>query len=101
MATKMNKTEIIEMLFVLADMITAAKSGTNFVEISTYVKNHVPGIEPEFVEAFRDILGPILHREKLLERYRYLTMLFEMHSMSQSDYEEWCDICNELAGTEK
>lgn len=58
----MNKTQISEMLSVMSDMTKAACEGMNFVEISTYVRNHCPGIEPEFVEVFRDMLCPIINQ---------------------------------------
>lgn len=61
----MTKEQIGEMLFVLADMITAVnEGGTKFVEIPTYLRNHVPGIEPEYIECIRDILGPLYVNKK-------------------------------------
>ena len=64
--TMMNKTQICEMLSVMSDMTKAACEGVNFVEVSTYVKNHCPGIEPEFVEVFRDMIYPIVRAHKNL-----------------------------------
>lgn len=36
--------------------------GTIFVELSTYFKNHIPGITNEEIEILRDILLPIQER---------------------------------------
>ena len=62
--TMMNKTQICEMLSVMSDMTKAACEGVNFVEVSTYVRNHCPGIEPEFVEVFRDMIYPIVRKNR-------------------------------------
>lgn len=55
----MTKKEIISMLFLMHSMTNYAKDGIIFTEISTYVKNHCPNIEPEYIEVFRDLLTPL------------------------------------------
>lgn len=58
------------MLMVMSDMTKAAMQGVNFTEISTYVKSNCPGIEPEFVEVFRDMISPIVKKhQRLVEFY--------------------------------
>lgn len=84
MATTMNKTQICEMLCVMADMVQQANNGTNFVEISTYVRNHVPGILPEYVEVFRDIISPIVHKHHTGKKYVLVT--YEYGSRCVVDY---------------
>lgn len=58
-AMHMHKEQISNMLWEMAEMVDAVHNGSRFVEISTYVKNHCPGIEPEFIEVFRDFLGKL------------------------------------------
>ena len=57
----MRKDQICEMLWVMGEMTEQACNGMVFTEISTYVKNHCPGIEPEYIEIFRDFLSPIIY----------------------------------------
>lgn len=94
--TTMRKDQISEMLFVMSEMTKAACEGTNFVEISTYVKNHCPGIEPEFVEVFRDAITPIVVKQRKLARLDELTKLFEEQQMDHKEYEEWNYLLQEL-----
>jgi hypothetical protein len=63
----MNKEQIIEMLCVMCDMTREALGGAIFVDVSGYVRNHCPGIQPEYIEVFRDMLNPIIakNRKKL------------------------------------
>ena len=78
----MTKIQIAEMLCVMCDMTKAALEGVNFVEISTYLKNHVPGIEPEYIEIFRDMITPIMSRRSNSTmgqlRYNEVTGEFEI-----------------------
>jgi hypothetical protein len=52
----------------------ACLNNTNFVEVSTYVKNHCSNIEPEFIEVFRDLIIPICNKNKQKEYPRYLVI---------------------------
>lgn len=60
----MTKDQISEMLWVMGEMTQQACDGNVLTEISTYVMNHVPGIEPEYIEIFRDFLCPIVHKKQ-------------------------------------
>lgn len=56
----MTKKEIADMLWTMGEMVKEASNGTIFTEVSTYVKNKCPNIEPEYIEIFRDTLHPII-----------------------------------------
>lgn len=75
MSTRRNKT--VEMLRLMSEMTQEAISGTKFVEISTYLKNLIPDIEPEEIEVFRDMLVPIMNRPMSSLRYNEETGEFE------------------------
>lgn len=56
----MTKGEIINMLLTMHEMTkSACEKKIAFNEISTYVKELCPNIEPEYVELFRDLITPI------------------------------------------
>ena len=52
----MRKDQICEMLWTMGAMVSGVYEGHNYTEVSTFVKNHVSGIEPEYVEVFRDFI---------------------------------------------
>ena len=58
----MNTEHLFNLLSEMCDMSIAIADGCRFVEISTYLRNHVPGITTEQIELFRDILNPVQHR---------------------------------------
>lgn len=66
----MNKQEIRDMLLLMHNMTKeVCLNFTNFTEISTYVKNCCPNIEPEYVEVFRDLITPICNRNQSNTKY--------------------------------
>ena len=66
----MTKEEIINMLLTMHEMTKLACKETVFTEVSTYVKNHCPNIEPEYIEIFRDLIIPM--NKKQMPKYLIL-----------------------------
>lgn len=64
----MTEEDIKQMLLVMHDMTKLACDNTIFTNISTYVKNHCPNIEPAYVELFRDVITPISEQNEKLRR---------------------------------
>jgi hypothetical protein len=58
----MNDNHLANLLMEMCDMATAIAQGCQFVEISTYLRNHIPGITDAEIELFRDILNPVQQR---------------------------------------
>lgn len=58
----MNNLHLFNLLSEMCDMSIAIADGCKFVEISTYLRNHIPGITDAEIELFRDILGPVQQR---------------------------------------
>lgn len=58
----MDTQHLFNLLSEMCDMSIAIADGCKFVEISTYLRNHIPGITAEQIELFRDILTPVQHR---------------------------------------
>lgn len=62
----MNTQHLFNLLSEMCDMsIAIADGGCKFVEIPTYLRNHIPGITDAEIELFRDILGPVQKRRFL------------------------------------
>ena len=55
----MNDRVIITMLQEMSTMTKNITEGVVYTDIPTYLKNHVPGITPEYIEVFRDIISPL------------------------------------------
>lgn len=64
----MTNEDIKNMLLVMHDMTKLACDNCIFMDVSTYVKNHCPNIEPEYVELFRDIFIPISNKNAKLNK---------------------------------
>lgn len=62
----MTKEETINMLLTMHEMTKQACEKAVFTEVSTYVKNHCPNIDPEFVEVFRDVIIPMSNENSKL-----------------------------------
>ena len=61
----MTKKEIADMLITMYEMTYLACNGTNFTEVSTYVKNHCKNIDPEYIEVFRDFIAPLCKKNEI------------------------------------
>ena len=60
----MNKYDVVDLLFTMCDATSAAIKGATFDEVIDFVKRQHRDIEPEWLEAFRDALGPICETYK-------------------------------------
>lgn len=58
----MNTQHLFNLLSEMCDMSVAIAEGCKFVEIPTYLRNHIPGITDAEIELFRDILNPVQQR---------------------------------------
>ena len=47
----------------MSQMSISIEKGCEFVEIPTFLRNHVPGITDAEIEVFRDVLGPLQQRK--------------------------------------
>ena len=56
------------MLLIMHDTTKLACNDCIFMDVSAYVKNHCPNIEPEYIELFRDILTPISNKNAKLNK---------------------------------
>lgn len=91
----MNNTSIINMLTLMSNMTKQAMEGTNFVEVSTYVRNHIDGIDPSFVEVFRDMICPIVMENH--SPYRYVLVTYEYGCRSVHNFGDMRKACIEEA----
>ena len=65
----MTGNDLFNALNLMAKMVSDIHNGTEFVEVSTYVKNNIPNLSPSVIEMFRDIIYPIQH--KIFHKGRY------------------------------
>lgn len=59
----MNTHHLFNLLSVMSQMSIAIEKNCKFVEIPTFLRNHIPGITDAEIEVFRDILGPLQQRK--------------------------------------
>lgn len=59
----MNTHHLFNLLSVMSQMSIAIEKNCKFVEIPTFLRNHIPGITDAEIEVFRDVLGPLQERK--------------------------------------
>lgn len=59
----MNTHHLFNLLSVMSQMSIAIEKNCKFVEIPTFLRNHIPGITDAEIEVFRDVLGPLQQRK--------------------------------------
>ena len=59
----MNNHHLFNLLSMMSQMSISIEKGCKFVEIPTFLRNHVPGITDAEIEVFRDVLGPLQQRK--------------------------------------